>query len=99
MTECWRSSKLTGGKPKTVCTVVTAIEHNRHQLVRALAVELHISQESIRQILTGKSGMKSVLGHGHHMDEIQACFHACTKSLTMIINELEFPSQVITADE
>ncbi len=41
-------------------TIVTAIEEDCHQSVWALATELKISRESIRQILTGEFGIKQV---------------------------------------
>ncbi len=78
--------------------VVTAIEDNHHQLVQVLTIELKISWKSIYLILMGELGTERVCSI-LQMDKIQAREHACTKNLTMIINEREFLTQVITAEE
>ncbi len=55
------------------------------------------------QILTSELEMKRMcsawLLHFLRMNEIQACFHACSKNLVMITNELEFLARVIITDK
>ncbi len=46
----------------------------------------------------GNKACSAWVPHFLWMDEIQACFHACTENLAMIINEPEFLTQVITTN-